>query len=91
MKNLEGSSQTHLHLVYHNPYALCILQIGELARHLSDDFQQTHHTVPWQGIRGLRNIVAHAYWQTQCAIHLENHWRRHPCAQAILLKRRSEL
>ena len=57
---------------YRNACALCILQIGELSGHLSEDFRKTHAYIPWQQIRGLRNIVAHAYgsvdaksiWQT---------------------------
>ncbi len=57
---------------YRNACALCILQIGELSGHLSEDFRKTNAHIPWQQIRGLRNIVAHAYgsvdaksiWQT---------------------------
>ena len=47
--------------IYRNAVAMCILQIGELAGHLSDSFRQAHRAIPWQSIRGLRNIVAHAY------------------------------
>lgn len=57
---------------YRNACALCILQIGELSGHLSEEFRKKHTQVPWQQMRGLRNIVAHAYgsvdtksiWQT---------------------------
>ena len=57
---------------YRNACALCILQIGELSGHLSEAFRKKNATIPWQQIRGLRNIVAHAYgtvdmksiWQT---------------------------
>lgn len=56
---------------YRNACALCILQIGELAGHLSDDFRQAHRTVPWQSIRGLRNIVAHAYG----SLNVESTWK----------------
>lgn len=47
--------------VYQNACALCILQIGELAGHVSEDFKSNHQDIPWRNIRGMRNIVAHAY------------------------------
>ncbi len=57
---------------YRNACALCILQIGELSGHLSEQFRKENAHIPWQQIRGMRNIVAHAYgsvdkksiWQT---------------------------
>ena len=37
-------------------------QIGEDANHLSPAFRDaTHHEVPWDQIRGLRNIIVHDY------------------------------
>ena len=47
--------------VYHNAVALCIMQIGELANHLSEDFKNAHPGIPWKAIRGMRNLVAHEY------------------------------
>lgn len=47
--------------VYKNATALCVLQIGELTKHLSDDFKQTYTGMPWAQIKALRNIVAHSY------------------------------
>ena len=41
--------------------ALCLLQIGELVKKLSDEFVQSHTTIPWKAIRGMRNVVAHEY------------------------------
>lgn len=38
-----------------------LLQIGELARSLSDSFKDVHDDIPWKQIRGLRNMVAHNY------------------------------
>lgn len=38
-----------------------LLQIGELARTLSDAFKEAHRDIPWKQIRGLRNMVAHNY------------------------------
>ena len=38
-----------------------ILQIGELAKKLSDDFLVQYGKVPWKKIKGLRDRVAHGY------------------------------
>lgn len=47
---------------YRNTVSLSLLQIGELATHLTDDFRQaTSADIPWRDIKALRNIVAHAY------------------------------
>ena len=46
---------------YRNAIALCLLQIGELVKKLSDEFVQSHTTIPWKAIRGMRNVVAHEY------------------------------
>ncbi len=50
-------------VAYKNAIALCVLQIGELAGRLSDDFRQVYDGAPWKSIKGLRNIVAHQYGQ----------------------------
>jgi len=48
--------------VYRNAAALCILQIGELANRLTEDYRvMTEAQIPWRAVRGLRNIVAHHY------------------------------
>jgi uncharacterized protein with HEPN domain len=44
-----------------NAISMCILQIGELVGHLSDEFKQENDAIPWQSIRGMRNIAAHNY------------------------------
>lgn len=46
---------------YQNAIAMCILQIGELVNHLSEDFRTEHDSIPWRKIRGMRNYVAHEY------------------------------
>ena len=46
---------------YRNAVALGLLQIGELANHLSDEFKSAHREIPWRQIRGMRNLVAHEY------------------------------
>jgi len=55
-----------------NALAMCILQIGELTTHISDEFKSMYTEIPWRDIRGMRNIAAHHYgefsatylWQT---------------------------
>lgn len=47
--------------LYHNAVCMCLLQIGELSNHLSENFKSTHNNIPWNAIRGMRNIVAHEY------------------------------
>jgi len=46
---------------YQNAVSMCILQIGELVKHLSADFKEENREIPWQKIRGMRNYVAHEY------------------------------
>ena len=47
--------------VYRNAIAMCILQIGELSSHLTDEFKAENDKMPWQRIKGMRNIAAHNY------------------------------
>lgn len=35
--------------------------IGEAARHVSSSLQERHPEIPWQGIIGMRNVLAHQY------------------------------
>lgn len=47
---------------YFNAVSMCVLQIGELANSLSERFrQETSAQMPWKMIRGMRNMLAHAY------------------------------
>ena len=47
---------------YSNAVSMCVLQIGELANGLSDEFREaTKEEMPWGMIRGMRNWIAHAY------------------------------
>ena len=46
---------------YQNAVSMCILQIGELVNHLSNDFKAENAQIPWHRIRGMRNYVAHEY------------------------------
>ena len=47
--------------VYKNSVSMCILQIGELVGHLSNDFKVTYSGMPWNDMRRMRNIAAHHY------------------------------
>lgn len=47
--------------IYRNACAMCILQIGELGGHLSQEFRSSHPQMPWSEIKGMRNVMAHAY------------------------------
>ena len=46
---------------YKNAIAMCILQIGELTTHLSDDFKTAYSSMPWHDIKRMRNMAAHHY------------------------------
>lgn len=46
---------------YQNAISMCIMQIGELVNHLSEEFRSLHGDIPWHKIRGMRNYVAHEY------------------------------
>ena len=49
---------------YYNAVSMAILQIGELANGLSDDFREkTKDEMPWHEIRAMRNLFAHNYAQ----------------------------
>ncbi|MBE5949031.1 MAG: DUF86 domain-containing protein [Lachnospiraceae bacterium] len=47
--------------VYQNAVALCVLQIGELTTHFTEEFKNVYNEMPWNQIKALRNIVAHNY------------------------------
>ena len=38
-----------------------ILIIGEATTRLSSDFRENHPEIPWKGMVGMRNIMAHQY------------------------------
>ncbi len=46
---------------YRNAVTMPILQIGELTNHLSEAFRQAHPAIPWNAMRGIRNLFAHQY------------------------------
>ncbi len=40
--------------VYQNAVALCVLQIGELTIHFTEEFKNTYNEMPWNQIKALR-------------------------------------
>lgn len=50
--------------LYKNNCAFCMLQIGELAKHLSKDFTEYYTEIPWKDVKALRNRIAHDYKNT---------------------------
>ena len=47
---------------YRNAIAMPLLQIGELVKHLSDDFLSMHTEISWRKIIRMRDYFAHHYW-----------------------------
>jgi uncharacterized protein with HEPN domain len=48
---------------YFNSVCMSLLQIGELAHHLTAEFTASHTDIPWRNIIGIRNVVVHGYNQ----------------------------
>ena len=47
--------------VFKNALAMCILQIGELTTHFSEEFTKEYDKMDWKRIKSMRNIAAHNY------------------------------
>ena len=47
--------------VYRNAVAMPLLQIGELAKNLSDEFRACHSEIPWRDAMRMRDLFAHHY------------------------------
>lgn len=75
--------------VFRNACSMPMMQVGELAKHLSDAFGQSDSAVsgtPWRAIKGMHNLFAHDYhsmnyeviWETamQNIPELEQHIRQ---------------
>ena len=54
--------------VYRNAVSMPVQQIGELAKHLSDEFLETHREIPWKEIKGMRTWFAHQYLDMDATI-----------------------
>jgi uncharacterized protein with HEPN domain len=40
---------------------MSLLNIGELASHLPQEYIQTHDAMPWKAMIAMRNLAAHGY------------------------------
>ena len=47
--------------LYRKAIIMSILNIGELAKTLPQEFKDTHNKIPWRKISGMRDIAAHGY------------------------------
>ncbi len=47
--------------IYRNSITMPILQIGELAKNLSDDMRNESSSISWREIMGMRDVFAHHY------------------------------
>lgn len=47
--------------VFQNSCCMCILQIGELCKVISDDLRSENPDIPWKEWCGIRDIFAHQY------------------------------
>ena len=46
---------------YRHACSMCIVQIGELSTHLTDEFKKQHNAIPWRSVKAMRNLFAHNY------------------------------
>ncbi len=56
--------------VFQNACCMCVLQIGELAKLVSDETKQIYNDIPWREWCGIRDVFAHQYSR----IDLESAW-----------------
>lgn len=47
--------------IYRNAVAMPVLQIGELAKNLTEDFEQECPNVTWKNFMRMRDVLAHHY------------------------------
>lgn len=47
--------------VYRNAVSMPVQQVGELAKHLTDEFISSNSEIPWKQIKGMRDWFAHQY------------------------------
>lgn len=62
-RSVAGDADLALDAVVHN-----LQVIGEAAAHLSEECRAAIPSVPWPKIRGMRNILAHEYFDTDPAL-----------------------
>ena len=47
--------------VFRNAVSMPLQQIGELAKHFTDEFLDTYDEIPWKQVKGMREWFAHQY------------------------------
>ena len=52
--------------VFQNACCMCILQIGELCKVISQELRMQEQTVPWKEWCGIRDVFAHQYSNLDC-------------------------
>lgn len=55
-------------VVYRNAVSMPIQQIGELSKHLSEDFIESHSQISWRQVKGMRDWFAHQYLKMDIAV-----------------------
>jgi uncharacterized protein with HEPN domain len=58
--------------------------IGEAARAVPDEVAERHPAIPWNQIRGARNVVVHQYFEASISIIWETVERDLPALKAAL-------
>ncbi len=52
--------------VFQNACCMCILQIGELCKVISEELRTQEKSVPWKEWCGIRDVFAHQYSNLDC-------------------------
>ena len=52
--------------VFQNACCMCILQVGELCKVVSEELKEQKKTIPWKEWCGIRDIFAHQYSNLDC-------------------------
>ena len=55
-------------IIFQTSTSMMLVQIGELARHLSDGLKDQYAEISWKTISGLRNRLVHDYEETNWSI-----------------------
>jgi len=58
---LESADALASNRLYRKAIVMSILNIGELTKHLPEDFKSENSDIPWKQITGMRDIAAHGY------------------------------
>lgn len=67
---------------------MCLMIVGEAASRILSEhsaFAQTHPGIPWRGVRGMRNRIAHGYFDIDLAVV----WRTVQAELPLLVERLS--